>query len=176
MTYPLPDEGAVRWLHSYARKNFWRVAAYMDYDDLIQDGYYAWVEVCWRYPLAVANPNRAHLMSLFKLCFSNKVTDLSRVRTKQVDDARSDIVEIYDGEAVLTFDPFDLQTLINKAPQVIKDALALFAKDDTRKEIQKPFAKYDNGRRETLNDRLCKLLGKDPNTIDVAGQLRSYFS
>jgi len=168
------DDGARNWMFNYARRNLWRVASYMDYDDLIQDGYYAWCEVCWRYPEAMKTPQ--HIMSLFKLCFANKITDLSRVKTKQVDDARSDLVEVLESPAMIIPDFSSLHALIIKAPQTIKDVLTLMTDDKAREELIKPFQRYENGRRETLNDRLCSLLNKDPNTIDLVTDLRMYFS
>lgn len=174
MTHPLPDAGAVAWLHSYARKNYWRVAAWMDYEDLVQDGYFAWVEVCHRYPEATKTP--AHIMSLFKLCFADKITDLSRSRTKQQDDARSDIVEIYDGDAVTLPDPSNFNLLITRAPKVVRDTIALLTDDSMKDELNKPYHAQVSGRRETLNDRICALLGLDPAQIDVIKETKLYFS
>lgn len=172
--FPMPDQGAVAWMHKYARKHFWRVAAWMDYDDLIQDGYYAWCEVCWRYPHAVDNP--AHIMSMFKLCFADKITDLSRGKTKQQDDARSDIVDVFDGDAVTMPDPSNFNLLLAKAPKVVKDTIELMTSERMKDELNKPYEKQVSGRRETLNERLCKLLNLDPNSIDVVKTTRLYFS
>ena len=167
------DEGAKRWLWKYAKKQHWRVAAWIDFDDLIQCGYVEYCEVLYRYPQAT---DAAHKMRLFQLCFRSKIEDLVRSNTKQIDEARSDIVETYDGDAVLLPDFSNLHALLIKAPQLVKDVLALFNDENARKVLQQPFVKYDNGRRETLNDRICQLIGKDPNCIDAVGSLRMYFS
>lgn len=166
------DDGARNWLYKYAKKNYWRVAAWMDFDDLIQDGYVEYCEVLKRYPQAT---EASHKMRLFQLCFRSKIEDLVRANTKQLDDARSDIVEIYDGESVLVLDSFNLQSLILKAPDAIKQALALFADSKACEELQKPFVKFENGHRETLNDRLCRLLEQN-STTDIVGQMRMYFT
>lgn len=165
------DEGARKWLFRYSKKNYWRVAAWMDFDDLIQDGYGEYCEVLKRYPQA---ETPQHKMRLFQLCFRSKMEDLVRANTRQLDDARSDLVEIFDGDAVLIPDFSNFYTLLIKAPQVIKDALALLADDSSREEFCKPFVRYDSGRRETLNDRFTRMLGQD-STVDVVGQLRSHF-
>lgn len=167
------DAGARNWLLKYAHKNYWRVAAWIDFDDLVQEGYAEYCEVLKRYPQAVTPQ---HKMSLFQLCFRSKIEDLVRQNTKQIDDARSDIVEVFDGEAILELDSFNFQSLMMKAPQIIKDALQLLTDQKAREELAKPFTKHENGRRETLNDRFCKLLGQDPNTINITEQLRMYFS
>lgn len=167
------DDGAKRWLYKYAKKNYWRIAAWHEFDDLIQFGYVEYAEVLHRYPQAT---EPSHKMRLFQLCFRSKIEDLVRANSKQIDDARSDIVEIFDGDAVLFLDSFDLRGALLKAPQIIKEALALFTNEKMREELQKPFIRYDNGRRETLNDRWCNLLGKDPSSIDVVQELKMYFS
>lgn len=166
-----PDAGAIAWMHSYARQNYWRVAAWMDYDDLIQEGYAAYYEVRWRYPTAV---EPAHIMSLFKLCFSCIVTDLSRKKTKQQDDARSDIVETYEGSSAIVPDHSELHAMLIKAPKVIQDVIALLTDDKRVDEVSKPFERYANGRRETLNDRVCKLLGLNSKEVDAIKEVRMY--
>jgi hypothetical protein len=173
MTTQFMDAGARNWLFRHANKNHWRVAAWMDLDDLIQEGYIEYCEVLKRYPQAV---EASHKMRLFQLCFRSKIEDLVRANTKQVDDARSDILEIYDGDAILVPDFSNLHALLIKAPQVIKDALTLLADDKQREELVKPFTRYDNGRRETLNERMCKLLNIDSSKVDVVGQMKNYFA
>ena len=173
MTTQFMDEGARNWLYRYAKKNYWRVAAWIEFDDLIQDGYTAYYEVLMRYPQAT---ERAHIMRLFQLVFRSTIEDRVRANTKQVDDARSDIVEIFEGDAVVIPDMSNLHALIIKAPQAIKDALSLLLDEKMRDELVKPFTKDDSGRRETLNSRWCRLLGKDPTSIDVPGMLKTYFS
>lgn len=166
------DQGAKNWLFKYARKQYWRVAAWVDFDDLIQDGYVEYCEVLKRYPQAV---EPSHKMRLFQLCFRSRIEDLVRANTKQVDDARSDIVEVYDSPAMIVPDMSNLQALLIKAPKEIKAALALMLDEKAREELVKPFAKYENGRRETLNDRFTRLLGID-NKTDIVGSMRSYFA
>ena len=165
------DEGAKKWMIGYARRNYWRVATWMDLDDLIQDGYYAWVEVCWRYPAIIDQP--AQIMSMFKLCFADKITDLSRGKTKQQDDARSDIVDVFDGPE-MAVDPSNFNLLLAKAPKVVKDTIELLTSDRMKDELNKPYERDANGRRETLNQRICRLLNLDPNTNDPVAAVRMH--
>ena len=169
----LMDQGARNWLHKYARRQYWRVAAWIDYDDLIQDGYIEYLEVLRRYPQAT---EPSHKMRLFQLCFRSKIEDLVRANTKQVDDARSDIVDLNDNASMIIPDFSTLHALLIKAPAEIKAALALLADDKAREELQKPFVKYDNGRRETLNERICRLVGIDCKKHDLVKDMRLYFS
>lgn len=169
----LPDNGALAWLHKYARRNYWRVAAWMDYDDLIQDGYREYYEVRFRYPNAT---QPAHIMSLFKLTMCSKLEDLVRQNTKQIDDARSDIVEVFDGDAVALPDPSTFNLLLIKAPKLVRDTIMLLANDKQREVLNKPYDKQANGRRETFNERICSLLGLDANKNDVVKEVRQYFA
>ena len=173
MTKHSMDDGARNYLFAYARKNHWRVSAWIDLDDLIQEGYFAYYDTLRRYPSAT---EPQHIMSLFKLVLRSNIEDIVRKNTKQVDDARSDIVDVFDGDAILTPDFSNLHALLIKAPQIIKEALALLANEQTCSELQKPFERYENGRRETLNERFCRLLGKDSNCIDYTKELKLYFS
>ena len=168
----LPDEGARNFLYKYAKKHYWRVAAWIDFDDLIQDGYAAYAETLYRYPTA---KNAAHIQSLFQLVFRSKIEDLVRANTKQVDDARSDIVEIFDSPELIIPDVSNLQALLAKAPDVIKDALNLLMSDSLH-VLAQPFKKDSNGCRETLNERFCRLMQRDPKEIDVVTLLRTYFA
>lgn len=168
-----PDAGARKWLYKYAKKNHWRVAAWIDFDDLVQEGYTSYYETRMRYPNATEAP---HIMRLFQLVFRSRIEDLVRANTKQIDDARSDVVEVFDSPNFAVPDFSNLHALLIKAPQVIKDALALLTNEQTREELTKPFERYDNGRRETLNERFCRLMNRDPKSIDVVSELRMYFS
>jgi DNA-directed RNA polymerase specialized sigma24 family protein len=170
--FQLPDEGAQRWLRNYANKNFWRVASWMDYDDLVQDGYMCYADTIRRYP---NTQTREHTMSLFKLVFRSHIEDLVRKSRKQVlDEARSDIVEIVDN---YTYSPdnSDFNAMILKAPKVVRDAVLLFLDDSTLEQLRQPYRRDDLGRRETLNDRICKLLNK-PNSLNLVALLRQHFA
>jgi DNA-directed RNA polymerase specialized sigma24 family protein len=169
----LMDEGARNYLYKYVKKNHWRVAAWVDFDDLIQEGYFAYYDTLRRYPSA---ETPQHIMSLFKLVLRSNIEDMVRKHSKQIDDARSDIVETYDSPLLIIPDFSTLHALLIKAPALIRDALALLNDEKTREELQKPFAVYNSGRRETLNERMCLLLGKDPKRTDIVKELRTYFA
>lgn len=167
------DDGARNYLFKYVKKNHWRVAAWIDYDDLIQEGYFAYYDTLRRYPSAIAPQ---HIMALFKLVLRSNIEDLVRKNTKQVDDARSDIVETFEGSSMMVPDFSTLHALLTKAPAEIKAALELLTNDKHREELCKPFIRYDNGRRETPNERFCGLLGLDYKRNDIVSSLRNYFT
>ena len=176
MTSRQMDQGARLWLLKYSRRNYWRVAAWIDLEDLIQDGYECYYETLYRYPTA---KDAAHIMRLFQLVFRSRIEDLVRAHKKQVDSARSDIIENIDSfpmMATILPDFSNFHALLAKAPQQIKDALNLLNSEHGRKALIEPFARRDNGGRETLNERWCSLLGYDSKQIDVVTMLRSYFT
>lgn len=69
------DDGAKGWLYKTARKNYWRVAQFYEFDDLVQDGFYWYYFVRQRYPQAT---ERKHIMALFQRCFTNHIHDLAK--------------------------------------------------------------------------------------------------
>ena len=169
------DAGAKAWLAKYAKRNYWRVAAWVEFEDLLQDGQEAYYEVLKRYPTAV---DRAHIMRLFQLVFRSKIEDLVRANKKQIDDAASDIVENHDQHATLSTiipDFSNFHNLLLKAPKQIKEALALLANDLTRKQLAAPYTSV-NGKRETMNDRFCNMLGYNPKEIDIVGMIKDHFA
>jgi hypothetical protein len=167
------DEGARKWLFKYVSKNYWRVAPWIEFDDLIQEGYVQYCVVLQRYPDAVTAP---HKMSLFKLCLRSYVENMVRANTKQVDEAVSDLESLREFPKMQADESFELRALLIKAPDLIKSVIELLKDSTILEELIKPLGHYDNGRRETLNDRMCKLLNKNPKKIDVVGQLRMFFS
>lgn len=146
----------------------------MDFDDLVQEGYAAYYETLSRYPTAI---EPKHIMSLFALVFRSRIERLVLANRKQVDDACSDIIETYGGDTQQTSIMAVNKKPLSQAPKIVKEILSLLRKNETLKyELTKPYTILENGKRETTNDRFCRLLGKDPNCINVVDQLREYFS
>lgn len=76
------DKGAVGWLVKTAGENFWRVEGFMTRDDLVQEGYICYFKVAGRYKKTATG--KAHLMSLFKTTYLNRITDLANERRKHI--------------------------------------------------------------------------------------------
>jgi hypothetical protein len=64
------------YAHAYARKHLWRVAIFMELDDLMQEAYLAFMETKARYAGAVDNPK--WFMSLYKTALFCAVNDLAK--------------------------------------------------------------------------------------------------
>ena len=186
------DDGARRWLFKTARKNYWRVSAWYDLDDLIQEGYVAYYIVLNKYPRAVDPPHR---MGLFRVIFLNRLHDLANARTHMVQEtcesdlirpATSDTDEFFESPlAQIPAEPSILEALssLSYAPQYVRDALKLFASEDGLRSLRAVYRKVPVGekcpgkrqhlRRETLNERMCRLTGYDPAETDIVGGIRA---
>lgn len=77
------DQGLQGWLVDYARKNHWKVQAWIGLDDLIQEGMVAYCICKMRYAERVEN--KKHFMSLFKRIFSGMIIDMAKRRTNLAD-------------------------------------------------------------------------------------------
>jgi cytochrome c oxidase assembly factor CtaG len=164
------DQGAQRWLYKFAHKNFWRICAWYDLDDLIQDGHMCWWKVIRRYPDA---KDRPHIMRLFQITFSNYVHDLAKERTSQLD---APIASILIGEA--TEEKFlDQHETGDYAPTAFAHASAavraiLKVINQSPERLRKPARRHSDGSRETTNERLCRMIGADPRSIDLIAEIK----
>ncbi len=173
-----PDNGTFGWIAKTAVKNHWRVASWMDVDDLIQDGYEWYFKTRRNYPDVRED---AHAMSLFKTSYTNYLHDLSKKRTGLNEvDGPADIDK--DQWFALNLVESGLQefaVLVAGAPDVVKGFLALFADEKIVKLLRKPYAP-DLVRRVTTNQRICRLLRDigmdvDPGEHDVLAEVRQFF-
>lgn len=176
------DDGARGWLFRTATKNYWRIARWYDLDDLIQDGYVCYCKVLQRYPDATDAPHR---MALFKRTYMNWITDLANKRTKSVQetlDCDAQSAADLDGPPMsfLAGVPcpqsgmVELDALMASAPEVVRRALALFTTEEGRRAMRAAYRLRADGTRETMNDRVCRLLGLAGSTFDVVGAVRQW--
>jgi DNA-directed RNA polymerase specialized sigma24 family protein len=187
------DQGARRWLHKTARQHYWRVASYIDLDDLVQDGYLTWHRVVTKYADV---ESRAQLMALFKRVYNMHLHDLANSRSRSVPEVlHCDMVADGVGEdatwekLVAVFDTDFL--FYAEAPKPIRDLLAAVLSDrgvnklraEQRVRVDEPapdrirVKRRDNvGPRLSLNDRLCALMGCDPALVDLKTTLRNYLT
>ena len=177
-----PDKGLKGWMVRYARANMWRVPAYYTLEDLIQDGYVQFYRCCHRY--GATEPR--HFMALFKRCYSNHITDLANERTAtKAETSLSDLGVVDDTafyeRAAGQDDLSAIATLLVGAPKEVVDVLRMFTTDAAR-ALREP---YDQGgrrkrgqvhARETTNERWCRLLGYDPNEVDLPDLVRSFLT
>lgn len=180
---PFLDAGMRGYIVNTARKEFWRVASYIEIDDLIQDGYLCYAKCAKAYPQLskINNPTneqKRHFMSLVKTAFANHIHTLASKRTAAPDELLNLTAEETETEALDRLLPAEgeigsFAMLLANAPAEIKQLIQLLTAD-----VQ-GFTRTKVGRRslrETTNEHFCRLLGVDPNTVNMVERVKSYFS
>jgi hypothetical protein len=164
------DKGMMAWIENTARKNRWRCAAWMGLDDLIQEGYFCYAKVQARYP---ASLSRAQRMALVKTAYTNRLHDLSKAKTRQLDDP----VPLQDGQTVADA----LETLLPGEPEAQTFGVML---SSLPREIQEmlsilvtaaPDMVFAKGRPEGINRYLWRLIGQEPCGIDLYSAFCNHF-
>lgn len=164
------DQGVRGWIFNTSKKNFWRVAEYYEFDDLLQDGAMVYARVAKRYP----GLETKQLMALFKTAFNNHIHDLSKekskiafVREAELPHPLEYLLEGEDPDA----DP-DLVFIIKQLPPAIMRVISRLHSEGRGH----PFRLRLDHSRETSNERACRLAGLDPNIRNVREALRAYLS
>lgn len=178
MTDEFLDAGMRGFIVNTARQNFWRVASWYEFDDLVQDGYLCYYKCRRRYTEVTDRP---HFMSLVKTAFTNHIMTLgtkhnaiSEQAISQMgsEDAEGDLLERL-GPA--TPESTSLLVLLANAPAELQQLITALVGEGAEKlgfQRKKEFRRHI---RETTNEYYCRLLGKDPETADLVGELRAYF-
>lgn len=145
------DEVARRWMYKTAKTNFWRVSAWYEFEDLLQDGYFWYYSRVKKYPHVT---ERRHMMRLFQIRYTQHIHELSNRKTKQTAEVH---IEMVGGDLVEQMPgPVSFERLISEAPDNIKKALqGLLQRPE---QLRGPYTKK-NGVRETTNGRLCRVAG-----------------
>lgn len=186
---PYLDEGMRGWIISTAKKNYWRVASYYELDDLIQDGYlcYAKCHSRYRHLTIKRHPlkdDRRRFMALVQIAFINHITTLSWKRTRLDPVPLSAITQSETGQAV------SLEALLPSAPEEASVAVLLASAPAEIKQLfqvlvdealslgdmlrQKGSRRRDI-RRETSNEYFCRLVGLDPQKVDLVAAVNQHF-
>lgn len=154
------DAGARNWLLKTAKTNYWRVAAWIDLEDLIQDGYMLWISTRRRYTSAIFLP---HVMRLFQVTYINHIHDLARENSRLLEYTFSQ----FDDQAAWAITNLEacefseLLRLMAEAPGHLKSILvALHVKDRALRSRVRT-----NGVRSTLNERLAHTINASPSEL-----------
>lgn len=184
------DKGSIGWMVKFVRKHYWRMCSYMDFDDILQEGYAAYYEVLERYPTAVDRP---HIMRLFQLVFNSKIQILAKLKTRQVDECVGDLLceseSDFESSKLRHYaDPSQpwqvvlpdhsmapLCHLLKHAPPHIANVLQLFTTEEGRQKLRTPPRRRADGSRETLNERLRRLTHCPDPTLDLVREVQTYF-
>lgn len=170
---PYFDTGLKKWIYKTAHQNYWRVASWLDLDDLIQEGFLCFAICRARYEPA----NKSHFMSLVKITFLNQITDLANKRTRTLECPISDVAVLGNEEEMLEilggFEDGDAEVmaLLARAPREVQIILAAMNTNEGAERIRRPSRVRQDGTRETRNEKLCRLAGVP--TFDFEGALRA---
>lgn len=174
------------WLVQVAKKNYWRVAAHIDLDDLVQDGFVVWHHVQQRY--REQGRIHSHIVNTFKRAYRNHLHDLSNARTRapmelQLLDAESSASEDYEvhapRQAVERLAPLEhgaqeLLMALKQAPFKVREVLKLFNDPAGLERMRRPYRIRGDGSRETLNERLCRMAGFDATRVNLVEAVQAY--
>ena len=169
------DASLVGWIKNTAKYHHWRVARYVDLEDLIQDGYLYYAKCLKLYGFTAKN--QEHFMALFQRAYLNHITELARKRTRGeyvlIDDNRPDsfnselwldmILGGVEGEGFIT-------RLKQEAKFPVSAVIALFTTESgvaiSRRHPQRQW--------EPLNQYLCRLIGVDHNDYNLPLLVKSF--
>jgi hypothetical protein len=173
------DDGAKRWLWKTARQQYWRVASWIELDDLVSDGYLHYYRVLRKYPQVTDRP---HIMRLFQITYINHIHNLAKQRTRQVDRSMADTLVMREGDEEtrladqsLSEDSLGpLWAALVAAPQLLQELLKAMGRVDSGPVMRAAYRVKKDGTRETVNERLCRMVGVRPESVDLASMLRSY--
>ena len=167
------DRGLKQYIYKQARKNLWRVAAFYELSDLIQDGFLAYAICRERYGYKVEN--QKHFMSLCQRVFSNHITDLANARTKAPKEtpisqfarknpatSDADLLEMVGGSEC---GDAEMIATLKSASEEIRTLMRGITEEPTAPKV------ITAGLRLTTNEKLNALLGTCGH--DFEGQLRS---
>lgn len=178
------DPGARGWLVTVASDHYWRVAEWYELEDLINDGYVCWYRVVKKYETDTGRErSRGHLMRLFKRTYLNHIHDLSKACTlARIEGKVDDMVKTDSpwGDAwdllgcSRNIDEFG--AVVAEAPRVLQPLLRVLFSGSADQRLRSAYRVGCDGTRETLNSRLCRIAGVDPDQQDLAGLLRSFLS
>jgi hypothetical protein len=158
------DQSAKGWLYKTARAHFWRVASWYEFNDLVQDGFFTYHRIVTRYP-NVTEPK--HRMRLFQTAFTNHIHDLSKKRTNQEFELTESVVGL-DLSLLDTFILPDTSEMIATLPPKLRQCIDVIQNKNKQRYRHKP------GRRETHNERLCRLIGAEPQGVKLLDAIRQY--
>lgn len=160
------DQGVKGWIFNTSRKEFWRVASWYEYVDLVQDGAMIYAKIVAKYPDLKTPKDR---MNIFKRAFTNHIHDLSKKRTKsvteilectlgtQLHEIEADFFTCPDTSVTLAMLPAKLRETIH---QLLTDPYVL----DTFRWTGKGW--------ETPMEKLARVMGVDPSR-DLLDELRT---
>lgn len=148
-----------------AQKNLWRVRPLYELDDLIQEGFLCYVIARAKYGHA---ENYGHFMRLVRTIFMNQINDLATARTRDRETVYESREPTVTHNGTLVSQAYDLggMTLVAMPAELMRFVEAMLTGAE---QISVPLR--DGVKRETNNERHCRLIGADPKQINLEDEL-----
>lgn len=159
------DKGIKGWIVNTAKKNYWRVPAWYELDDLIQEGYICYCNCNLKYGNDLT---ASHFMALVKVSYIRHIHDLANSRTRN----SAELMVSIDSPIFSRAEPEDATffTLLRQLPSELQELLSILLND--AKDI--PMLR-DGRERETTNAYLCRLIGIDPEHVNLQAVFKEHF-
>lgn len=198
---PYLDAGMVGFIEKFARKNHWRVASWLDLEDLVQEGWMCYYAVR-RHPKYAELNSKAEptpddvrqVMAMVRTTLFRRMHTLSNSLNAVPESGLSvtGTVRLEDLAPAETCANSVVELLAGAPREVVELAGALardivaaheYARDtvgrretsaEHRKRLHSKKRRRGRGRRETTNEMYCRLLGRDPEREDVRGLVVDY--
>lgn len=148
-----------------SRKNLWRVPNWYTLEDLIQEGYICYSNCNVKYGREL---KLKHFMALVKVSFINHIHDLANLKTRNsfeivVDPDSAAFFRVEQEEATFF-------TLLMQLPKELQELIHVLLNDALEIPMQ------CSGRsKETTNDYLCRLIGIDPELVNLQSVFKEHF-
>ena len=121
------------WIVNTAHKNYWRIASWYEFEDLIQDGYFCLCKCREKFKYPMVDPdgheNTKEFMAFFQRAFENLIIDLANKHSQTPETAMAGLsdnqvegIETWSKQASALSDA-SLATLIANAPAEIAEML-----------------------------------------------------
>jgi hypothetical protein len=174
------DEGMRGFIYNTAKENFWRVASWYEFEDLVQDGYVCYYKCYNAYYAAMTKDHQKQMMALVATAFNNHIHTLAakyqpagyETPISHMADEGASEASVWDRIVPADAELGTLSAKLANAPAEIKQLVSLLAADvirGTRKVGRRAL-------RETNNELFCRLLGKNPKEVDMVAQFKEYFA
>ena len=168
-----PNEG---WTVNYTKQHIWRVAATMEFADILQEAYLVYLRVIATYDHFETG---SQFMALYKRAWVNAMNDFSLKDTKWRQAVSVHDVDEEDAHAITLVGELNndghLATLLRQAPREVLMVLNLFLSAPTEiVELALAGWKNDDRRKTGSSPKICRLLGLDPD-LDVMKMVHDYF-
>lgn len=162
------------YVANHLKKNMWRVAKSMEYQDVMQEAYLCFLQVAKWYEGKIVNA--AHFMAIYKKAWHDTFFHLAYSSSK-VAKEKSTAPTMVEKVVTQSYNYGPLLVKINSAPEEIKDVLRiLFTAPAEVLAVFEQELKMTSQKTCGINKALCKLIGADPNKVNLKTQLMNYLS